>query len=432
MKQLLIIIIFFFLGCLKQNGPVIKDGAILFYPTTDTVYDLELMGDTLYVANGISGLKILKINLENVQQPLDSLFEGNLDSGVERFVDVIVSDNYLFLLEKQQHLEYVNATTYILNRKFPLEPDKKAKLTCHTYQSKIVFSGVNEFSDNEELIILRQGRDSEGNYLNSKALFVGPFAPDSVYVFKKDCVDIELNKFNDNGINILHDDCESLLDCNNDPNGTARVDNCSICSGGNTGLTPCPEPVDCNGIGYGNSSLNNCGDCISVLNDNLSDIEYYKRNDGYYLYLTNSNEETTSVQIFKRKSQNSFDFDREDILSNKILTIKVYEDSYIVGLDDNKGACISLHDLNLDNSDAEFECIASGFTIQDIRYDYSTNLLTLSAGYDGVLVYDWSGNGDDKPTPRAMIASGYAYSALVFDINKIIVGTKNGIEIYEI
>ena len=416
------------MGCLKQSEPVVSEKLIYIYQTTDSAYDLELMDDTLYVANGVSGLKVLIINLD-YDVSLDSLFEGNLVSEDERFVDVIVSDNYLFLLEK---LEYINATTYILNRKFPLNPDIFGNLNCNKYQSKIVFSGVNEFSDNEELIILRQGRDSEDNYVDRKALFAGHFAPAIGYVDKKDCVDIELNKFNENGINILHDECEDLLDCNNDPNGTALVDNCSICSGGNTGLTPCPEPVDCNDIEYGNSYLNNCGDCISVLNDNLSDIEYYKRNDGYYLYLTNSNEETTSVQIFKRKSQNSFDFDREDILSNKILTIKVYEDSYIVGLDDNKGACISLHDLNLDNSDAEFECIASGFTIQDIRYDYSTNLLTLSAGYDGVLVYDWSGYGDDKPTPRAMISSGYAYSALVFDHNKIIVGTKNGIEIYEI
>ena len=386
MKQLLIIIIFFFLGCLKQNGPVIKNGAILFYPTTDTVYDLELMGDTLYVANGISGLKILKINLENVQQPLDSLFEGNLDSGVERFVDVIVSDNYLFLLEKQQHLEYVNATTYILNRKFPLEPDKKAKLTCHTYQSKIVFSGVNEFSDNEELIILRQGRDSEDNYVDRKALFAGHFSPAIGYVDKKDCVDIELNKFNENGINILHDECEDLLDCNNDPNGTALVDNCSICSGGNTGLTACPEPVDCNDIEYGNSYLNNCGDCISVLNDNLSDIEYYKRNDGDYLYLTNPNEDTSSVQIFIRIEQDNFEFVNEFYLPSKPLTIKIYEHAYIVGLADDNGAYIML--LDTDALDDNNFTIANGYTIQDIRFDESSNLLVLSAGYGGVLVYD--------------------------------------------
>ena len=82
--------------------------------------------------------------------------------------------------------------------------------------------------------------------------------------------------------------------------------------------------------------------------------------------------------------------------------------------------------------DMENIYIARGLTIQDIRYDYSTSLLTLSAGYDGVLVYDWSGYGDDKPIPKAMIDSGYAYSALVYDNNRIIVGTKNGIEIYEI
>jgi len=412
------------MGCLKQSEPVVSEKLIYIYQTTDSVYDLELMDDTLYVANGVSGLKVLIINLD-YDVSLDSLFEGNLVSEDERFVDVIVSDNYLFLLEK---LEYINATTYILNRKFPLNPDIFGNLNCNKYQSKIVFSGVNEFSDNEELIILRQGRDSEDNYVDRKVLFAGHFAPAIGYVDKKDCVDIELNKFNENGINILHDECEDLLDCNNDPNGTALVDNCSICSGGNTGLTPCPEPVDCNNIEYGNSYLNNCGDCISVLNDNLSDIEYYKRNDGDYLYLTNPNEDTSSVQIFIRIEQDNFEFVNEFFLPSKPLTIKIYEHAYIVGLADDNGAYIML--LDTDALDDNNFTIANGYTIQDIRFDESSNLLVLSAGYDGVLVYDW--DGESMPTPRSIISSGYAYSALVFDINKIIVGTKNGIEIYEI
>jgi len=459
MKQLLIIIIFFFLGCLKQNGPVIKNDIILFYPTTDSAYDLELLDDTLYVANGMSGLKILKINIEN-PQPLDSLFEGNLVSGVERFVDVIVSENYLFLLEK---LEFTNATTYILNQNFPIIPDNYANLNCYRYQSKVVFSGVTEFSDDEELIIVRKHINQYDELDRFSSLFIAPFAPAIGWVDKKDCVNIELNKYNADGVNLLNDQCElcpegialdcndicagdaildgcghcvggntGLLpcpeDCNRDEGGIATMDECGVCSGGNTGLMPCSIPVDCNDVENGNSYLNNCGDCISVLSYNLSDIEYYKRNDGDYLYLTNSNEKFSSVQLFIRTSQGSFDFYKEDTLSSKPLTIKVYEHSYIVGLDYNKGAYIVL--LDLESPLPSKLSIANGYTIQDIRFNESSNLLILSAGYGGVLVYDW--DGESMPTPRAMISSGYAYSALVFDHNKIIVGTKNGIEIYEI
>ena len=424
MNQIFLISLIFSMGCLKQSEPLVSEKMIYIYPTMDSAYDLELQDDTLYVANGISGLKILKINLENTQS-LVPLFEGNLVSEVERFVDVVLSDNYIFLLEK---LEFTNATTYILNKNFPINPDNYANLNCYRYQSKVVSSGISEFSDNEELIIVRKHINQYDELDRFSSLFIAPFVPAIGWVDKKDCVDIELNKFNDDGVNILYDECNNLVDCNGDENGTAIIDNCGICVDGNTNLIHCSLRIDCNGIENGNSYLNNCGDCISVLNYNLSDIEYYKRNDGEYLYLTNSNEKFSSVQLFIRTSQGSFDFYREDTLSSKPLTIKVYEDSYIVGLDDNKGAYIVL--LDLESLLTSKLPIASGYTIQDIRFNESSNLLILSAGYGGVLVYDW--DGESMPTPRAMISSGYAYSALVFDHNKIIVGTKNGIEIYEI
>ena len=49
---------------------------------------------------------------------------------------------------------------------------------------------------------------------------------------------------------------------------------------------------------------------------------------------------------------------------------------------------------------------------------------------DGVLVYGW--DSYTPPVPIALISSSYAYSALAFDNNTIIVATKNGVEIYEI
>jgi gliding motility-associated-like protein len=51
-----------------------------------------------------------------------------------------------------------------------------------------------------------------------------------------------------------------MADCNGDFGGTAVLDNCSICVGGNTGLTACVP--DCNGNFGGAAVLDNCNTCV--------------------------------------------------------------------------------------------------------------------------------------------------------------------------
>ncbi|HRH70686.1 MAG TPA: hypothetical protein PLB89_14380, partial [Flavobacteriales bacterium] len=51
-----------------------------------------------------------------------------------------------------------------------------------------------------------------------------------------------------------------VADCNGDFGGTAFLDNCSICVGGNTGLTACV--ADCNGDYGGTAFLDNCAICV--------------------------------------------------------------------------------------------------------------------------------------------------------------------------
>ena len=50
------------------------------------------------------------------------------------------------------------------------------------------------------------------------------------------------------------------LDCNGDPNGTAFLDNCGECVGGNTGKTACVQ--DCNNEWGGTASTDQCGECV--------------------------------------------------------------------------------------------------------------------------------------------------------------------------
>ena len=56
-------------------------------------------------------------------------------------------------------------------------------------------------------------------------------------------------------------------DCNGDENGTAFLDSCSVCAGGNTGITPvldkneCAFPIDCNGDEGGIAFIDSCVIC---------------------------------------------------------------------------------------------------------------------------------------------------------------------------
>ncbi|MEZ4805974.1 MAG: hypothetical protein R2815_00675 [Flavobacteriales bacterium] len=51
-----------------------------------------------------------------------------------------------------------------------------------------------------------------------------------------------------------------VADCNGDFGGTAFLDNCGTCVGGNTGEVACT--ADCNGDFGGTAFLDNCGTCV--------------------------------------------------------------------------------------------------------------------------------------------------------------------------
>ena len=67
------------------------------------------------------------------------------------------------------------------------------------------------------------------------------------------------DSWNINYINFLK---TGIVDCNGVTDGTASVDNCGVCSGGNTGKTPnstCTK--DCFGVWKGTAAVDNCGVC---------------------------------------------------------------------------------------------------------------------------------------------------------------------------
>jgi len=54
-------------------------------------------------------------------------------------------------------------------------------------------------------------------------------------------------------------------DCNGDFGGTALVDNCDVCAGGNTGIKPNSTCFDCNGDKNGTADVDDCGICSGGL-----------------------------------------------------------------------------------------------------------------------------------------------------------------------
>jgi len=91
---------------------------------------------------------------------------------------------------------------------------------------------------------------------------------------------IEMNENNTTADIIINNDT-LIYDCNSEENGLALCDECYICSGGNTGITPnenlddcnvcfgANEDMDCDGVCFGNATIDDCGICDSIQeNDN--------------------------------------------------------------------------------------------------------------------------------------------------------------------
>ena len=66
-----------------------------------------------------------------------------------------------------------------------------------------------------------------------------------------------------NYVVFVKEDCSgSTTDCNGDEGGSASIDQCGECSGGNTGLVPNESCTDCNGDINGDAYIDGCGICV--------------------------------------------------------------------------------------------------------------------------------------------------------------------------
>jgi hypothetical protein len=72
---------------------------------------------------------------------------------------------------------------------------------------------------------------------------------------------------------------------------------------------------------------------------------------------------------------------------------------------------------------------SENFTINNIYYNQDNNLLLLSCGRNGVLVYRWDGLSENALLLNHIVSS-HSYSAKIYNDSYVIIATKYGVEIY--
>ena len=346
MNKYIFIVLLFLNGCLKQNQPIIQDNFVFRLPTLDSVRDLSIVGDSLYLAAGTDLLQIYKINDEDFR--LDSLYSGFIsDDGYDIIqINIDKKSKTIFVLDRFRYT-YAGSLDFFANG--DLEP-----IDCDKYQSKSALINGNSVG----LVTIYR-------HINS--------------------------------VNETHPLTSSIKKINFDEEGLND---------------PFPYYDE------------NC-----IVNDNLTRLNY-KLNDLHYsdslLIVANPDPDNYSSWIYSHESNDSFSLLNKLGLPANPLTINMFESMLFIGLDDKMGCYIALLDSNGANIDNLV--IADGYTIRSINI--SKNFLILSTGYDGVLIYEIL----DSMTfvPHTLISSSYAYEAKLYNGNKLLVGTKSGLEVYKI
>ena len=160
---------------------------------------------------------------------------------------------------------------------------------------------------------------------------------------------------------------------------------------------------------------------------NIADSLSYNVNDMFYsndkLYFANSNDEQFSFEIYN-KGGGLLD---EYVTDSEVKSIYAVNDFVLAGTRD--GCYITLLEDSGISEDENYKLVlAEDYTIYDIVYD--NGKLILTAGDDGILVYDWDGQSFNF-VESLRIFTAYSYIARIFE-NSIFVATKEGLEIYNI
>jgi len=187
---------------------------------------------------------------------------------------------------------------------------------------------------------------------------------------------------------------------------------------------------------FGNGSPTSA--CISEnideLSYNVSDIHF--NND--FIFVGNPTDDYYSFNVYLYDSINQQMNLVDEMLTNSKVSTLTYllnshNQGYVYWGQNNEGCYITLLPPNgfFDINNTIFH-VGDSFTVNDIEYDSDENILLLSCGSDGVLVYDWDDNSGLEPVFIGHFTSSYAYKAKLYNSNTVIVGTELGLELFNI
>ena len=179
-----------------------------------------------------------------------------------------------------------------------------------------------------------------------------------------------------------------------------------------------------------------CEDDAIDIQDSLS----YSVNDIFYsndkIYIANPKKDINSFEIYN-VGDSLITADNDTILNGEVIdefltesevkSIYAVNDYVLAGT--GQGCYITLLEGGglSDNQDSKL-LLAENYVIRDIFF--SENKLILSAGIEGIIVYNWDGNSINV-NEILRIHSSYAYTARFIN-NMYFIATKNGLEIYNI
>ena len=193
-------------------------------------------------------------------------------------------------------------------------------------------------------------------------------------------------------------------------------------------------PLETACFGNGSPASSCINENIDELSYNVTDIHF--NND--FIFVGNPTDDYFSLNVYQYNSINQeMNFIDEMLTSSKVSTLTYLLSSqnqgYVYWGQKDGGCYITLlpPDGFFDNNNTIFH-IGESFTVSDIEYDSNENILLLSCGSDGVLIYSWDDNSGFEPVFVGHFTSSYAYKAKLYNSNTVIVGTELGLELFNI
>jgi len=342
----------------------------------------------LIIANEVEGLYIYEINEETIFN-LDEIYSNNIIEFVDTGEEFDLELRKIYYAESHNTLYMLDKFEYIYNLYLPPALSLPNENNCSVPDDILQYMQCGTSTHTTQFAINENNLNTYQNY----------FAFEMFVLFKH-------NQSTNSSLDEGEEYSEiRLIYYSTDPN--ASLCNDGLILSDCTTATPLIEDLDYNvtDIYFDGSSNNN-----RFFVANPSDIE---NSINYYFYNPFNQE---------------LNFSDKMIFENKVNCTTAFGDYMLTGMKDDGCYIVLLNENGISDDINDKLHIGDNFSVYDIYYDSENDMLLLSCGSNGVLIYSWDGENLD-PMLLAHISSSYAYTAKVFN-SKIIVGTENGIEVF--